>query len=165
MRSRVVYLLLLLLLAPVADGQACQPRLGFEGTIVRVTGCRDRHCGGTCMLCDHASIKGDLRGYRVDRVLWRSAAARIGLERGDVIVFINNKVFSDHTGYQWAMRQVGDRAKIGVLCVRRNRLVWVCNRFGHRPHVEEVWSPPRGAGQFADHRFPDRCLRRCSLCR
>ena len=152
---------LLMIGALVPDAHARQPRLGFEGTLVRLPGHTD-HVGRWVSAND---VNG-LRGYRVDRVLRGSAAARMGLERGDIVVYIGvNMAFTNHEGYRWAMDRLGDRAMIGVIDIRTNRLVWLCYPFRVPDPPDNGGRPPSGVVMVTLRPVPTRCMRRCSLCR
>lgn len=107
---------------------ADQPKLGFNGTLVELRGEFE-----------------PFRGLRVDRV-WRGTPAEaMGLERGDIVVFIGRTMaFTNHRAYLYALRQQGAVTDIGIINVRNGELVWCKCRLGHneQPHLDE--QPPPG---------------------
>ena len=87
----------LLLVSEVS--RADQPLLGFRGALVPLRGELEGH-----------------RGYRVDSVSRGTPAAQMGLERGDVVVFISDTMaFTTHEAYLYALRQQGRTAKFGII--------------------------------------------------
>jgi hypothetical protein len=107
---------------------ADQPKLGYGGTLI--------------------PLKGEFeafRGYRVDSVRRGTPAARMGLERGDIVVFIGrNMAFTTHEAYLYALRQQGNTATIGIINVRNGRLVWANCRLNHDPQPHRAETPPNG---------------------
>ena len=100
-----------------------QPRLGFKGTMVELSGEYE-----------------PLWGVRVDSVQRRTPAARMGLERGDIIVFIGGTMaFTNLEAYLYALRQQGQETSIGTIDVRTGRLVLAKCYLGHdpEPHASE----------------------------
>ncbi len=111
----------LLLVSEVS--RADQPLLGFRGALVPLRGELEGH-----------------RGYRVDSVSRGTPAAQMGLERGDVVVFISDTMaFTTHEAYLYALRQQGRTAKFGIINVRNGKLVWDTCRLNHdpEPHLNE----------------------------
>jgi S1-C subfamily serine protease len=88
------------------------PRLGFQGTVV--------------------DLKPDVgvpapdgvpnRGIRVDSVRPNTPAARMGLERGDIVIAIDVMRFTTLEGYYQALRCSGQRPSIVLINVRNGRL-------------------------------------------
>lgn len=116
-----------LVFSAYGECQGDQPRLGFAGTLVRLP-----------------KGYGDLRGYRIDSVKQGSLAAAMGLERGDIIVYIGRTMaFTTEEAYRYALRQQGKTTKIGVINVRSGRLVWVTCPLNHdpAPHQDEPLPP------------------------
>jgi S1-C subfamily serine protease len=102
---------------------ADQPKLGFNGTLVKVPDL------------------DPLKGYRVDSVTRNSLATKMGLQRGDVVVYIGETFgFATHEAYQYALRQQGKTTKIGVISSRDGKLKWLDCPLGHHPepHAEET---------------------------
>jgi len=84
-------------------------------------------------------------GYRVNSVRWGTPAARMGLERGDIVVFIGPTMgFTTYEAYMYALRQQGATATIGIINVRTGRLVWDRCRLNHDPRPHEMEPMPRG---------------------
>jgi len=107
---------------------ADQPKLGFSGTLVPLP-----------------QGHGEFRGYRVDAVGRRSLAAEMGLERGDIVVYIGETMaFTTHEAYLYALRQQGKTLRIGVINVRNGRLVWCTCRLNHNPLPHAGETPPHG---------------------
>jgi S1-C subfamily serine protease len=113
------------LVAGVPSARADQPKLGIEGEMVPVPGQFQFGIGA---------------GYRIDRVYWGSHAARMGLERGDIIVLIDNMWFQDCEAFRAALRQTGTTVRLAVINVRTGRLTWLHYRLNHdpRPHYGEA---------------------------
>jgi S1-C subfamily serine protease len=100
-----------------------QPLLGFSGHLVRI----DRHLGG-----------GRHYGMHVDSVQRGSPAARMGLERGDIVVTIDNVAFRSHEGYLRALRLAGQRPSLVIIDVRTGRMI---RRSCQLPHRQETDDP------------------------
>lgn len=108
--------------------RADQPMLGFRGTLVSLP----RGYPG-------------VRGLRVDAVLRGSHAAAMGLERGDIVVYIGRSMaFTTQEAYRYALRQQGRTTSIGVINVRNGRLVWLTCRLNHNPAPHYDETPPPG---------------------
>lgn len=108
--------------------RADQPLLGFRGTMVSLP-------------------RGypNVRGMRVEAVLSGSRAAAMGLERGDIVVYIGRSMaFTTQEAYRYALRQQGRTTSIGVINVRNGRLVWLTCRLNHNPAPHYDESPPPG---------------------
>jgi S1-C subfamily serine protease len=99
-----------------------QPYLGFRGHIVALT---DQGWEG-------------LFGMQVDSVSWGSPASRMGLERGDVIVNIDQVGFTSRTGYLQALRCASQRPSLIIRDVRTGHLI---RRSCRLPHVENEGGP------------------------
>jgi S1-C subfamily serine protease len=126
-RAVLVGSIAILLLAS-AVSRADQPKLGFGGTLVEVKG----------------EFEG-FRGYRVDSVRRGTPAARMGFERGDIVVFISTSMaFTTHEAYLYALRQQGRTAKIGLINVRDGKLVWTTCRLDHDPEPHQTEETPDG---------------------
>ncbi len=103
----------------VDDGPK-QPKLGFSGTLVK--------------------LPQDMGvGMRINRVDRRSPASKMGLERGDIIVAIDNTGFTTWKGYYHALRRASQKPSIVLINVRTGRLI---RRSCHIPHQQD-WSEPQ----------------------
>ena len=100
----------------VDDGPK-QPKLGFDGTLVRVPG----YFG---------------KGMRINRVDRGSLAAKMGLERGDVIVAIEDIGFRCWDGYYQALRCGSQSPRIGIINVRTGKFMWCRCRLPHNEPTE-----------------------------
>ena len=121
MRFCCTLITLLALTAVTSTTWADRPIIGFEETLV-----------------DLPAGYGGGKGYRVDRVNRGTRAARLGLERGDIIVFIDKMGFQNEEAFNWIMGQVGETAQIGIINVRDGKLKWLKCHFGHTPHRGEA---------------------------
>lgn len=99
-----------IVLFSAGQANADQPYLGFDGTLVDLP----RGSGIP------PQIK--VKGMRVDRVKRRTPAARMGLERGDIIVTIDNYGFTSFDGYLAAIRRSWQRPSILIINVRNGKL-------------------------------------------
>ena len=97
------------------NDRATQPKLGFAGTLVRVSGYHGR-------------------GMRINRVDRGSPASKMGFERGDIIVAIENIGFRCWDGYYQALRCASQSPRIGIIDVRTGKFIW--RRCRHLPHAK-----------------------------
>jgi len=118
-----------ILLCAVSDfARADQPKLGFGGTLVQLQGKFQ-----------------PFHGYRVDSVRRGTPATRLGLERGDIVVFVGtNMAFTTREAYLYALRQQGKTAKIGIINVRNGKLAWATCRLNHDPRPHQREAVPNG---------------------
>lgn len=101
-----------------------QPHLGFSGHLVKV----DDSIGG----------KRGLYGMEVDSVRRGSPAWEMGLERGDVIITIDNVAFRSRDGYLRALRLASRQPSFVIRNVRTGKLVRdTCEL----PHEQEEGDP------------------------
>jgi len=98
------------------------PRLGFRGTIVDL--------GPNAAVPAPDGVPN--RGIRVDSVQANTPAARMGFERGDVIVAIDVMRFTTLEGYFQALRCSEQRPSIVLINVRNGKLV---RKSASLPHV------------------------------
>jgi S1-C subfamily serine protease len=121
-------LLAALLVSFTAKARADQPKLGFSGTLIQL-----------------GQDYEPLHGYRVDSVRPRTPAAQIGLERGDIVVYISQTMaFTTRDAYLYALRQQGRTCKIGVINVRNGKLVWTTCQLNHNPQPHMYEPAPEG---------------------
>lgn len=105
------------------NGVASQPYLGFDGTLVQ--------------LPQGFGFGNGIKGMRVNWVNRRSPASQMGLERGDVIVTIDNIAFKSHAGYLAALRMSSQKPSLIIINVRNGRLTRVnCSLPHTRDHRE-----------------------------
>lgn len=88
------------------------PRLGFQGTIVDL--------GSSAVVPAPDGIPN--RGLRVDSVKANTPAARLGLEKGDILISVDSMRFTTLEGYFQAMRCSGARPSILLINVRNGVL-------------------------------------------
>lgn len=99
--------------AVATAGAVETPRLGFRGTVVDL--------GRAAVVPAPDGVPN--RGLRVDAVQANTPAARMGLERGDIIVAIDIMRFTTLEGYFQALRCSGQRPSIVLINVRNGRLI------------------------------------------
>ena len=122
-RITIVGLVVTLTFTAAESATADQPKLGVFGQIVSIP-----------QEFRYGQINN---GYRISSVARRSHAARMGLERGDIIVLVENMWFQDKTGFRAALCQAKPTTQIGIINVRTGRFKWCrCelnhNRAAHR---------------------------------
>jgi hypothetical protein len=108
---------------PPGGQEAQQPKLGFTGTLVDL----DPRIG-LPTLEELAS-----RGMRVDQVTAGTPAARMGLERGDILISIDSMRFTSQEGYLHALRCAGQRPSLIIYDTRTKRFI---RRSVELPHAE-----------------------------
>jgi S1-C subfamily serine protease len=95
-------------------GQAAEtPRLGFRGTVVDL--------GPRAAVPAPNGVPN--RGLRVDSVQANTPAARMGLERGDILISIDSMRFTSLEGYFQSLRCSGLRPSIVLINVRNGQLM------------------------------------------
>jgi len=99
-----------------------QPRLGFEGSLVKLS-------PRTVPAPDDTPNMG----MRVDSVQRGGSAWRMGLERGDIVISIDSMRFTSREGYLHALRAAGQRPSIILVDVRTGQLK---RRTCNLPHRE-----------------------------
>ncbi len=105
-----------------------QPKLGFSGTLVQMRGDNE-----------------PFRGYRVDSVSRGWPAAAMGVEKGDIILFIGrNMAFTTREAYLYALRQQGRTTDIGLINIRNGKLTWRRCRLNHNAEPHQMEDPPPG---------------------
>ncbi len=104
-----------------------QPKLGFTGTIVDMP--KDFEIPAPEGLPN--------RGIRVDRVNASGPAAKMGLERGDIIVAIDIWRFTTLEGYLQALRCAEQRPSIYIRNVRNGKLIRRTIDLPHQVNEEE----------------------------
>ncbi len=117
----------------VLQGRAAQPLLGFSGKLVS--------------LPRSFPSRNGIRGMRVCAVNRGSYAARMGLERGDVIVTLDHTAFTSRAGYNAALRMCSQRPSLLVINVRTGRLTRVSGNF---PHTRDTRKHPDTMGLAID---------------
>lgn len=123
----------------VQQAAAGQPRLGFDGTLVNLP---------RAFRQDAPKANGrTVRGVRINWVKRGSPAARMGLERGDIIVTIDNVAFSTWDGYYAALRMASQQPRIVLINVRNGRPTSKGCRLPHS--VDNRWQP------FGNNWHPD----------
>lgn len=120
----------LLTIGTAREAAAGQPYLGFDGTLVQ--------------LPKRFDFGNGIKGIRVNSVNRRSPATQMGLERGDIIVLVDNQIFENMDAYRYALRQTGKTARIGLINCRNGQLIYRKCRLNHTPHYGE--RPPLGYG-------------------
>ena len=107
-----------------------QPAMGFEGHLVDIS----TYLPGTE---EYANV-----GMQVDDVKRGSPAWKMGLERGDILVSIDNWRFGTMKGYLQALRAAGQRPSMILIDGRTKKMV---RRPCNLPHAEpsEEDSTPR----------------------
>lgn len=109
------------------------PRLGFQGTVVDL--------GRNAPVPSPDGVPN--RGIRVDTVQANSPAARMGFERGDVIVAVDVMRFTTLAGYFQALRCSGQRPSIVLINVRNGQLVRKSTSLPHAvPSDDECGARP-----------------------
>jgi S1-C subfamily serine protease len=109
------------------------PRLGFQGTIVDL--------GPRAVVPAPDGVPN--RGIRIDSVQMNTPAARMGFERGDIIVAIDVMRFTTLEGYFQAVRCSGQRPSIVLINVRNGKLVRKSTSFAHAtPSDDECGARP-----------------------
>jgi S1-C subfamily serine protease len=88
------------------------PRLGFRGTLVAVD---PREIPAPDEFAN--------QGMRVDSVTRGTPAARLGLERGDVIISVDSMRFTTQAGYLHALRCAGQQPSLIIRNVRTGELI------------------------------------------
>lgn len=115
----------------LAEGDgAPAPPLGINGTLVDLP---DRVVPAPSELPN--------RGIRVNRVYAETPAARLGLERGDVVVAVDTMRFTSYAGYRHASACSGDRPSFVIVDVRTGRLIRRSVEFPHR-RPDDAWCQP-----------------------
>ena len=118
----------LLLALSASVSRADQPKLGFSGTLVKLRGDYEH-----------------LRGFRVDSVTRGSHADKMGLERGDIVIFVGKTMaFTTQEAYLYALRMQPATTEIGLINVRNGKLVWCECRLNHDPGPHESEDTPPG---------------------
>lgn len=112
-----------LTLFSVQRAVASQPYLGFDGTLVDVPA--------------RFGFDGRIKGMRVNWVKRGAPAARMGLERGDIILTIDNIAFRSHAGYLAALRMSSQRPGLMIINVRNGRLTRVNCSLPHTRDTRE----------------------------
>lgn len=115
-RSMIALVVAVWFVAGAERLHADQPRFGVDGQFIA------------------SPVQDRLKGFRIDSVYSCSVADDAGLERGDIIVYIDSYGFQNSAAFDWALTQVGRTARVGVINVRNGKLEWVTCRFNHRPH-------------------------------
>lgn len=110
-----------------ADDRPRQPHLGFDGDLVKLPKKFDE------------MFDGNLIGMKVNSVNRGSPAARMGLERGDIIINIDNWSFKSYDGYKAALRQASEKPSIVLINVRTNKLT---RRSCNLPHIVDEGEHP-----------------------
>ncbi len=123
------------LLAPctLRQARADQPLLGFNGTLVQ--------------LPERFGFGHRVKGMKVQSVSRNSPAARMGLERGDIVVTIDSVAFKSHSGYRAALRMSSQRPSLIVVNVRNGQLTRLS---GDLPHERETGEHPDTMGLAID---------------
>lgn len=109
-----------------------QPKLGMQGELARID---------DSVVPSHPDYPN--RGMKVLEVTPGLPAARLGLERGDIVVSIDSMRFTDMQGYLQALRCAGQKPSLIIVNVRNGQLV---RRSVHLPHQmppeEELGADP-----------------------
>lgn len=109
------------------------PRLGFRGTVVDL--------GPRAVVPAPDGVPN--RGIRIDSVQMNTPAARMGFERGDIIVAIDVMRFTTLAGYFQAVRCSEQRPSIVLINVRNGKLVRKSVSLPHAmPSDEECGARP-----------------------
>lgn len=122
-----------LLTLATATRAAETPKLGFQGTIVAL--------GPRAAVPAPDGVPN--RGLRVDSVKAGTPAARMGLERGDILIAIDTMRFTSLEGYYQALRCSGQRPSIILINVRNGQLTRKSTALPHAaPPDEECGARP-----------------------
>lgn len=109
------------------------PKLGFQGTIVTL--------GPQAAVPAPDGVPN--RGLRIDSVKAGTPAARMGFERGDILIAIDTMRFTSLEGYYQALRCSGQRPSIILINVRNGQLVRKSTSLPHQvPSDEECGARP-----------------------
>ena len=122
-RRQVSVMAAFLLAAVLGKVHAGQPRFRINGKFIG------------------SPVARNLKGYRIDTVFRGGVAWKAGLERGDIIVYIDTYGFRNEKAFDWIMGQVGQTAQVGIINVRTGRLEWLTCWFHHQPHRGEQRPP------------------------
>ncbi|MCA9120052.1 MAG: hypothetical protein H6822_29850 [Planctomycetaceae bacterium] len=126
---------MLTLIVSANTAEAGQPKLGIWGDIVTIP--REFRYG-------HIN-----NGYRISSVARWSHAAAMRLERGDIIVLVNNMWFQNKAGFRAALCRTSDQANIGIINVRDGRFKWCPCDINHDPRPHQFDAIPDSLG-FAE---------------
>ena len=107
----------------VNNTSADQPRLGFSGDLVGLAGQYEIH------------LPNGMKGVKIRSVNRVGPARRMGLERGDIILTIDNVAFSSWEGYFAALRMASQRPNVVLINVRNGRPT---RRNCSLPHVRDT---------------------------
>jgi S1-C subfamily serine protease len=115
-----------------ATTQAAEtPRLGFQGTIVTL--------GSRAVVPAPEGVPN--RGIRVDSVKIGTPAARMGLEKGDILISIDSMRFTSLAGYFQALHCSGPRPSLLLINVRNGQLTRKSTSLPHAMPSDEKCGP------------------------